>query len=231
MSPRRLVTSELLRIYRPVVLWFLAVMILCAGIGMTAVSRVTDPTFSLWVMIFGTASKCWLVAVGAVLISLHLRQFVTNGITRRAFMAGSALFGLLAVVLFALAVPLGHGVEQVLLGIGGPLPPGYPTVSAGAAAGEFGHVLPSSLAFLVAGAAISAGFYRFGALGGLALIIPSVLPIGVAEALLGADGKGRFDTGPVPYAVALLISLAVTALAALLFHRATRHVAIRPAPG
>ena len=47
MSPRRLVALNLLRIFRPVALWFWVTMIVCVTIGMTVVSRLTDPTFSL----------------------------------------------------------------------------------------------------------------------------------------------------------------------------------------
>jgi hypothetical protein len=227
MSPRRLVAVTLLRIYRPVALWFWATMIVCVGVGMTAVNLLTDPTFSLWLVIAGAAAKYWLGVIGVLLVSLHLRQFVANGVTRHDFLAGTALAGLLVTVLFALAVPLGHGAEQLLMGLGGPLPPQYPTTSFGTGLREFGHILPASLAFLVTGAAASAGFYRFGAWTGLALLPLAVLPVGVAEALLGVDEHGGFDVRFLPYAAAALVTLAVTALGTLLFQRELRDVAIR----
>ncbi|RSM48533.1 hypothetical protein DMB66_46115 [Actinoplanes sp. ATCC 53533] len=227
MSPRRLVALNLLRIYRPVALWFWATMIFCVGIGMTVVTMLTEPTFSLWLVIAGAAAKYWLGVVGVLLVSLHLRQFVANGVTRHDFLAGAAIAGVLVAVLFAAAVPLGHAGEQLLMSLGGPLPVGYPATSFGTALREFGHVLPAALAFLATGGAASAGFYRFGAWGGLALLPLAVLPVGAAEALLGVNEEGGFDVRFVPYAAAVLITLAVTALATLLYQRELRDVAIR----
>jgi hypothetical protein len=227
MSPRRLVALTLLRIYRPVALWFWVTMIVCVAVGMTVVSRLTDPTFSLWLVIAGSATKYWLGVVGLLLVGLHLRQFVANGITRHDFLAGAALAGALLAVLFAAAVPLGHAAEQLLLGLSGPLPAQYPTTSPGTALREFGHLLPAAPAYLVAGGAAAAGFYRFGAWGGLALLPIAVLPVAAAEALLGVDENGGFAVRFVPYAVAVLITVTATALGALLFHREVRDVAIR----
>ncbi|GAA3338000.1 hypothetical protein GCM10020358_16480 [Amorphoplanes nipponensis] len=227
MSPRLLVATNLLRIYRPVAAWFWVTMIVCVGVGMTVVSRVTDPTFSLWLVIAGAAAKYWLGVVGILLVGLHLRQFVANGVTRHDFLAGVAIAGLVVAVLFALAVPLGHAAEQLLLSLAGPLPERYPTTSPGTALREFGHVLPAALAFLACGATISAGFYRFGAWGGLALLPVAVLPVVAAEALLGVDEHGGFDVRFLPYSAAALVTLALTAVVALLFHREMRDVAIR----
>jgi hypothetical protein len=227
MSPRRLVAVNLLRIYRPVALWFWATMVVVVAVGMTVVNHVTEPSFSLWLVVAGAAAKYWLAVVGILLISLHLRQFVANGISRHDFLAGSALAGLPVAVLFAVAVPLGHAAEQGLMRLAGPLPAQYPTTSLGTALQEFGHIVPAALAFLVTGAAASAGFYRFGARGGLALLPVAVLPVVAAEALLGVDEQGGFEVRFLPYAAAALITLALTASGALLFHREVRDVAIR----
>jgi hypothetical protein len=227
MSPHLLVATSLLRIYRPVAAWFWVTMIVCVSIGMTVVIRLTDPTFSLWLIIAGAAAKYWLGVVGILLVSLHLRQFVANGITRHDFLTGVAVAGLVVAVLFALAVPLGHAAEQLALSLAGPLPERYPTTSAGTALQEFGHILPAAMAFLAGGAAASAGFYRFGVWGGLALLPVAVLPVFAAEALLGVDQHGGFDTRFLPYTAAALITLALTAFGALLFHLHVRDVAIR----
>jgi hypothetical protein len=229
MTTSRLVAATLLGIYRPVVLWFWTTMTVCAVVGMTAIALYGEPTFSLWLLMAGSAAKYWLGVVGATLVSLNLRQFVANGITRREFLAGSAIFGLSATVVFAVAVVAGHGVEQLLLGLDGPLPAGYPAMTPGTALREFGHILPSALAFLVAGAAVTAGFYRFGAWGGLALLPAAVLPLAAAETLFGLDASLGFAVRFVPYAAAVLITLAVTALGVLLYQRVLRDVTIRPA--
>lgn len=227
MNPRRLVAANLLRLYRPVALWFWTLMIFGIGVGMTGVTMLTDPTFSLWLIVAGAAAKYWLGVIGVLLVAVHLRQFVANGITRHDFLAGAAIAVVLVAVLSAAAVPLGHGGEQLLMSLGGPLPPKYPTTSFDTALREFGHILPAALAFLVTGAAASAGFYRFGAWGGLALLPVALLPLGAAEALLGIDEHGGFEVRFLPYAAAALITVAVTALGALLYQREVRDVAIR----
>jgi hypothetical protein len=230
MTTHRLVATTLLSIYRPVVLWFWTTMTVCAVVGMTAIALYGEPTFSLWLLMAGSAAKYWLGVVGATLVSLNLRQFVANGITRREFLAGAAIFGLLATVVFAVAVVAGHGVEQqLLLRLDGPLPAGYPAMTPGTALREFGQILPSALAFLVAGAAVTAGFYRFGAWGGFALLPAAVLPLAAAETLFGLDASLGFTVRFVPYAAAVLITLAVTALGVLLYQRVLRDVTIRPA--
>jgi hypothetical protein len=226
MSPRRLVAANLIRIYRPIALWFWATMAVCVAIGMTVVTLNTNPSFSLWLVMAGSAAKWWLGVIGVLLVSVHLRQFVANGITRHDFLAGAAIFGLLTAVLFAVAVPLGHGVEQLLLSIGGPLPSRYPTTSLGTGLRELGYEVPGSVAFLVTGMAATAGFYRFGVWGGLALLPVAALPVAAVESLIGIDSSGGFEVRFVPYAVALIISLVAIAAGALLYQRELRDVPI-----
>ncbi|MFI7547373.1 twin-arginine translocation signal domain-containing protein [Actinoplanes sp. NPDC049599] len=227
MSPRLLVAGNLLRIYRPVALWFWSLMIVGIAVAMTVLASVTDPPVSLWLVVAGAAAKYWVGVVGVLVVSMNLRQFVANGITRRDFLAGAALAGVLAAVLFSVAVPLGHEAEQLLLGGFGPVTGRYPATSLGTGLRELGHILPASLAFLVTGAAGTAGFYRYGAWGGLALLPLAVLPVAAAEALLGVDEHGGFDARLVPYAAAVLVTLTVTALVGLLVHLELRDVAIR----
>jgi hypothetical protein len=229
MTTRRLVAATLVSIYRPVVLWFWATMTVCAVVGVTAIAWRSEASFSLWLVMAGSAAKYWLGVVGATLVSLNLRQFVANGITRREFLAGGAIFGALATVLFTVVVVAGHGVEQLLLGLDGPLPAGYPRMTPGSVLREVGQILPSALAFLVAGAAATAGFYRFGAWGGLALLPIALLPVAASETLFGLDASLGFSVRFVPYAAAVLITLAVTALGVLLYQRELRDVTIRPA--
>jgi len=232
MTESRLVATSLLWIYRPVGLWFWSLMIFGVAIGVGVIVTVTEPRFSLWLLVAGSAAKYWLSVVGVLLVSTHLRQFVATGVTRRAFLAGSAVFGLAAAWLFTLIVTTGHGIEQSLLTLTrhGPLPADYPLLSAGSAASEFFHVLPGELAFLVSGAAIAAGFYRFGPLPGLLLILPGLVPALVAELLLGRGQHGEPLTRFLPFGLALTLSLLATALAAAMYQRKLRDVAIpRPA--
>jgi hypothetical protein len=227
MNQRGRVFTGLNRIYRPIGLWFWCTLVVGVTIADVIIETVADPGFSLWLAIAGSAAKYWLGVVGVMLISTNLRHFVAGGITRRDFLAGSGLFGLVASLLFAAIVPIGHGVEAGLRGLNGPLPTDYPHFSVSVALGEFAHQLPSCLAFLVTGAAVTAGFYRFGAVGGFALLIPALLPVAFAEVLLGIDNAGELGSRFVPVAVAVLLTVVATALVVLLAQRTLRHTAIR----
>jgi hypothetical protein len=232
MSPAsRLVAKTLFRFYRPAFLWFVGILVVGTAVAMTVIDRLTTPTVSVWLLVAGSALKYWVLIVGIMLVTAHLRQFVINGITRRDVIAGAAVFGVTAAVTFAVLVPIGHGLERALLGLAGPVPAGYPAFSAGVALGEFGRFLPQELAFLVSGLAIAAGFYRYGGWPGILFLVPGALPVAVAEGLIGIDDQGQFQTRLLSYPVALLVLLVVTALVAVLYQRQMRDVAIRPAAG
>jgi hypothetical protein len=231
MSRSRPVLTTLLRIYRPVGLWFWCTMIICIAAVDTLLATHDSVNFSLWLLVAGTAAKYWLLVVGLLLINAQLKQFVTNGVTRRDFRTGSAVFGLVAAVLFALIVVAGHGVEQALTGLAGPLPADYPDLSASSALSEFGHVLPAELAYLVSGAAIAAGFYRYGPLPGLLIIVPGLVPVALTETLLGRGPHGEPLTRFLPYGVALVVTLVAVALVALMYSRELRDVTIRRSAG
>jgi hypothetical protein len=228
MSESTLVMTSLVRRYRPVALWFWGAAVLGIGIALWIVASVTDVEFSLWGTIAGSAAKYWLGTVGVVLVSVHLKQFVSVGVTRHEFLDGAAWFALGAAVLFSVVLPVGHGVEQWAVGLSQPLAAGYPHV---AMISEFLHTLPAELAYLVSGAAITAGYYRSGPLRGLLLMVPALLPVLVSEVLMGRDGHGQTVTRWLPLWPAIVLSLLVTALVAAMCHRLVRDVAIRRAAG
>jgi hypothetical protein len=228
MSESTLVTTNLMRIYRPIGLWFWSTLIVGLAVGLAIAQAFADVQFSLWSMIAGSASRYWLAVIGVILVSSHLRQFVATGVTRRAFLSGAALFGLVTAVLFAVVVIAGHGLEQWVVGRAGPLSADYPVLSV---VSEFLHVLPNGLAFLVSGATIAAGYYRFGPLRGFLLLVPGLLPVAVSEGLLGNGEHGEPITRFLPFVLALAVSLLVTALVAAICHRVIRDVVIRRAMG
>jgi hypothetical protein len=230
MTTSRLVAMTLLRFYRPILLWFVGTVALGDLIGMAIITRVTDPEFSLWVMVFGTGVKYWLLIVGVMVVSLHLRQFITNGITRRDFTIGAGVAGAILAVVLAALVPIGHAVEAAVLHIGG-APAGYLDPAASLALHEFGYALVSGLAFLVSGLAVAAGFYRYGGWPGILVLVPALVPMGIAESLLGLGEKGDLDTRFVPFAVAALVTLGATAVIAVCYRLLTRDVAIRRTTG
>ncbi|AGL20433.1 twin-arginine translocation signal domain-containing protein [Actinoplanes sp. N902-109] len=218
MSPRRLVLVSLWRSYRRVLAWFLGILVVGVTIADLVATRVADPAPGIW-MYVANAFRWWLAVIAVVLVTSNLRNYVAGGITRRDFLAGAATLLALAAVAFSIVVPLGHGIEYALHGGSG--------FSAAIALRDFGHTLPACLAAAVTGAAASAGFYRYGARGGLVLLVPALLPAAVTEALLSTDADGQVETRFLPYAAALLVSLTVTAAVAVLNHRELRDVAIR----
>jgi len=147
------------------------------------------------------------------------------------FLIGSALFGGLTATAFAVLLPIGHGIEQLVWTIIGTPPAGYPQFSAAEAVREFGHYLPIELGFLVSGAFIGAAFYRFAWWAGLLLLLPGVMPAIAADALLGGVGAGPPAAQGLPYAGALAVSLVVTVLIAAMIGAAMRDVTIRRTAG
>ncbi|MFI7600818.1 hypothetical protein [Actinoplanes sp. NPDC049681] len=222
----RTVLGSLLRRYRPVFLWTSATLLVGVGIGDAVLGTVADPAFSLWMFVAGSAVKYWLGVLGVMLVVSHLRHFAAAGVTRRALIVGGSVFGVLVCLGVGVLVPLGHGLENAAVGA---VSAGYPAWSPAVALSEFGHLVPTCLAFFVSGAAAAAGFYRFGAGGGLLVVLPAVLPGIVSEELLGLGGSGEVLTRDLPYAAAVVVSLAVTGLGGLLYQRQMRDVAVRRA--
>jgi hypothetical protein len=227
MSPH----GALFRIYRPIVVPFAAILV-TVDLFITALVTYGNGEigFSMWLVLAGNAAKYWLLVVGIMLVVMQLRQFVANGRTRHEFLAGAAVFGLIMSASFAAVVVLGHGLESVVLGAAGWRGDGYPALSLTGMLGEFGQVFPQTLGYLISGALIAAGFYRWNAWTGLVVMIGGAVPAAVASGLLGVDEFGDVPAH-LPYALALALSLTATALAAWAFHRLISDVAIRRTAG
>ncbi|WP_030436146.1 hypothetical protein [Actinoplanes subtropicus] len=224
------VTRVLFRLYRPIILPFVVMIVLADVIATVAVTSVRHPDFSMWLVLGGAAAKYWILVIGIILVAMHLRQFVVNGATRHEFLAGVAVFGLILAVAWAIAVPLGHGIESAVLGAAGKRGPGYPVLTAGGALRQFGQQLPISLAYLVSGAMIATGFYRWRAWTGLVVMLGGAVPALATDWLLGFDVWGGLNRG-VPYPAGLALSVAAIALVAWGLHRAISDVPIRPTAG
>lgn len=222
------VAKSLTGIYRPVALWFfgiVAVVVLLTGIVWV---QVADLDRSVWQLIAGQATKYWLLVVGVLLTGTHLRLYVANGVTRRAFLLGAGLFGGLSAVLFAAMIPLGRVVEWLAWKPFG-VSPGF---SAASAVRDFGFYLPGALGALVGGALVAAGFYRWNWWKGLLLIVPFAMPMAVAEVLFGLYASGAGPTARfLPFAAGAPVSLLVTAAGVVVLHRVLKDVTIRRSGG
>jgi hypothetical protein len=216
------VVPALFRLYRPVVVWSgLALIVIAAA----AIPFLGQASISLWLLIAGSATKYWLLVVGIMLVVHHLRQFVTNGVTRREFLLAAAALGLALSVGVAILIPLGHGAEQAALTAIGWRTGDYPAFSAGRAFDEFGRSFAGSLAYLVSGALFGAVFYRYPPMTGLALLLPAAVPLVTSQTLLGYDGTAA--SGLLPYLPALLITFGTVAAGTIWLRRTTQDVAIR----
>lgn len=226
------VVRSLFHIYRPVALWFWGIGTLATVITTAVLARVAEVEVSVWFLIAGQAMKWWLLILGTLLVGVHLRLYVANGVTRRDFLIGAGVFGGLSAVLFTLVVPIGHGVERLLWTAFGTPPDSYPAFTAGTALREAGHLLPGALGCLVSGALIAAGFYRYNWWIGLLLVVPGLLPLAVAEGLLGLYAAAEMPAPRLlPFAGGFALSLAVTVLGALALRHEMRDVTIRRTAG
>ena len=224
------VIKALFRLYRRIVLPFAVILVVADVIATRAVVHFSDLGFSMWLVLAGQAAKYWIFVIGIILVAMHLRQFVVNGATRHEFLAGVAVFGLVLAVAWAVAVPLGHGIESAVLEAIGRRGTDYPVQTAGGALREFGRQLPISLACLVSGATIATGFYRWRPWIGLAVIPAGAAPAVLTDWLLGFDEWNGVPHS-VPYPAGLALSLAVTGLVAWGLHRAVSDVPIRRTAG
>jgi hypothetical protein len=225
------VTTTLFRAHRPIILWFLG-LITAVTAAVTAVDAAIEGVqYSWWLVVFGQAVRWWMLVTGVLLVATHLRLYVTNGVTRRAFLRGAGVFALLTALGYAAVLVLGRGVERLLWSAAGSVPADHPAFTAEELLTEVGTVLPGALAGLVTGALAAAVFYRFPPRIGLLLLVPALLPVVAAEALLGLYSDVTPDLRPLPVAAGAAVSLALTAAGAWLIHRFLSDVAIRRAAG
>jgi hypothetical protein len=224
------VSAALFRIYRLIIIPFASVLVLAELVAVTWIASVKQPDFSMWLVLAGSAEKYWLLVIGIILVSMNLRQFVANGVTRHEFLAGAAVFGLVLALGWSVALVLGHVVEALLLGAAGRRGDGYPGIGPLDLLEQFGHALPLALGWMLSGALIAAGFFRWRVWLGLIVMVGGAIPAAVADGLLAYD---EFGTGVdrLPYPAALALSIAATAVGAVALHRAVSDTPIRRAAG
>jgi hypothetical protein len=220
------VAKVLFRLYRPVVLWFAAVMVLIEVIAVVPPLILGRATTSLWLQIAGTAARYWILVIGITLVSSHLRRFVGSGATRREFFFAATMLGAAIAVGVAVLIPLGHGLENAILASAGDRSLGYPVFSAGSAAREAGRSLAICLGFFVSGCLFAAAYLRWSPWVGTALILPFAVPLAAGQVLLGYDSSAVAN-GVLPYLPAFLLTLVAVAAGAVALRATTRDIALR----
>ncbi|MGK5678803.1 hypothetical protein [Actinoplanes sp. URMC 104] len=225
------VSAILLRLFRLVVLWVFAAVIAAEVIAVGIVTSVSGPMrFSFWLVVFGAAAKYWPLVTGILLISMHFRLFVSNGVTRHEFLRGLGVFALGITLVAPALVVVGHGLESAVLGLLDLRAADYPVFRLGDAGGEFLHVLPATAAYLTSAFLIAAGYYRFRPRTGTLLIVPGAVPVAVADGLIKLDEFGTY-VERIPFAVALVLSTVTVGLGCAAAYRLMRDVAVRRTAG
>ncbi|WP_127497368.1 hypothetical protein [Actinoplanes solisilvae] len=224
------VTTTLLRIFRPIVLWFVAIILAVEVIAVVAISSVGPMKFSFWLLIASAAAKYWPLVAGVLLVSMYFKVFVANGVTRHEFLRGLALVGVAMTFVFPAAVVIGHAAESITLGLLDLRASGYPAFRFGEAAGEFAHLVPATAAYVTSGVLLTAVFYRFRPWLGVLLILPGAAPLLLTGWLLNLDEFGALFSR-YSFTLALTVSLGATLAGCLAIHRIMRDVAIRRTAG
>lgn len=225
-SPARLIAVALLHKHRSVLLLVGTVLLIGAVAAVAAdhdlgLERQVE---DLWWAAAGIAVKFGSMVIGSTLVTVHLRPFVANGITRHAFVAGAAGFGLLVAAGSTALVAAGVVLQTVTRGILG-------LDSAGRMSGDdlavwCGHALPLVLAYLVSGLLFGAARHQGGLWAALGLAVLALAPILFAEALLPTDDATNSEGSPLGYAFASAICLVVTGLGFVVARRVIGAVAI-----
>lgn len=134
---------------------------------------------SAWSMTVNVAPAWFVFAMGIVLVAMHLPIAIANGITRRRFCLGAAVFVVATAVLFALMKVVGLVLEAWVYQRKGlmdeiTVPYPWPTVG-GVLTDVFVY-----LSFMLAGALVSLVFYRLRIWWALLLAPLATLPLGIS---------------------------------------------------
>lgn len=182
-------------------------LVAAAAVGIATFGRVTG---SVWDPA-ATILRWFALGYGSYLIGTLLPTYVAHGQTRRDVMAQLTVFILVGGTLFAALMTLGYALERLLYGLAG-----WPHVlRAGrlfTAADQYGLIFLTMcgvlLVWTIAGALLSAGFYRSSDLGlatvPIALVLVALSGLGVGFGTLPLVGRllGIADL-PLPLTVAL----------------------------
>ena len=220
------VVTSLLRLWRPMILWFAVILVAIEVAAVAAISTAGPVRFSFWLVVAGASAVYWPLVAGILLVSMFFRLFMANGVTRHEFLRGIALFALGVTIVFPAVVVVGHAVESVVLGLADHRAESYPVFRFGEAAAEYFHLLPATAGFVTSGILITAAFYRFRPWIGVLLIAPGSVPALIGNGLIQIDDSGEL-IARLPYAVALTLTAVAVVLGWAATHRLLRDVAVK----
>ncbi|MEV0156035.1 hypothetical protein AB0H57_20175 [Micromonospora sp. NPDC050686] len=213
-----------------------AVTALIVAIVVTATALSGDVTESLWLNTGSTQPRYFLLAIGVMLVALHLPVYVAHGTTRRLFVLVGAAFALAISAAFAVGIMIGFGLERTVfgwLGVLDQLIDPYPVQSLGDGLRGILSLTLLSLVYLCCGWLIGSIYYRYGAWTGTLMIPVAALPLFVTEAGLGQKYLGEWLAQEVglsglSYRAGLIVALGSAAVVLAVIYGINRAVPIRP---
>jgi hypothetical protein len=192
---------------------------------------------SLWESAGASWQRYVIFAAGVSTLPSFLAMFVGNGVTRSQLSASSTVSMVVVATAGTMFVIAGFVAEGLIVGSVGwtqAMDDGYPAASAG----EY-VVLALRYAVIFstwfsAGWLIGTGFYRYGTLGGIALIIPFAVPVLLCELLVGQAAASinvdvLHDHVQTPAAIGLLVGVGLVAMNATIARAFTRGASVHSA--
>ena len=170
--------------------WWTSLVVVVVGmaIGREVLGAVESSTWQ-WA---STAPKVLMLIAGILLASVLLPQYVSYGVSRRAFSLAAGLVTSIFILTGALLMVAGYAVEAFVHDAVG-WPYAIDTEHLFTGVGQPHLIFLESTLLFVAWATTgwltAAGYYRWGWLRGSMFCIPAALPLVAAEALMTAFGR------------------------------------------
>lgn len=177
-----------------------------------------------WSLLQGAmqANRIYMLVLGILSMGGLLTYYVSNGITRRDYFSGVAAAAMLLSVFLVIVTGLLHGAERMLFGWG---------LSEESLGLTFVMAFFQLIVFYFVGWLISAGFYLFHWLIGLAFIGIGIVIISIFDYVWGHIGQQQFDFLPVTDispAVGIVISLLLSLGLISVMRSLTKRAVVKP---
>jgi hypothetical protein len=213
-------------------IWFWGIVISLWAIVATVIVLIGQADLSPWQWFSLSPSKYFIMAMGIHAAAVYLPLYIGHGITRRHFMAGSAIFFAGSSLAFGGIVLAGYLIELLMRTASEPTGPLGPVDSVGAALLVLARATIVHVAFVCTGWLIGGCFYRYGVWGGILLIPPCAIPGFGSDFVLRTDPNGAHlddivDLGAAIEPVGFGISLVLIAAGAQAVRILLRDVAVR----